>query len=84
MIRRMIWLAIGAVLGITGYRRLTRAAKSLLPNGDLLAPLGRRPGGSVPARRMSAREAGAGAGTGEFVRDVRAGMAEYLDRHREI
>ena len=33
MIRRMIWLAIGAVLGITGYRRVTRAAKSLLPHG---------------------------------------------------
>ncbi len=82
MIRRMIWLAIGAVLGITGYRRLTRAAKSLLPHGDLLAPLGRRAAGSAPPRRQPASDAGAG--TVAFVRDVRAGMAEYLDRHRDI
>jgi hypothetical protein len=86
MIRRLIWLAVGAVLGITGYRRLTRAAKSLLPSGDLLAPLGRRPEGSGPARRASAgaQSRAVGAGTVAFVRDVRAGMAEYLDRHRDI
>jgi hypothetical protein len=29
MIRRMAWLTAGAVLGIAGYRRLDRAAKSL-------------------------------------------------------
>ena len=79
MIKRMIWLAIGAVLGITGYRRLTRAAKSLLPHSDLLA---RRGAGPAPARRTSAGDAGAG--TVAFVRDVRAGMAEYLDRRRDI
>lgn len=86
MIRRLIWLAIGAVLGISGYRRVTRAAKSLLPGGDLLAPLGRRPAGSGPARQVPARNSssGAGAGTAAFVRDVRAGMAEYMDRHRDI
>ncbi|HET7018697.1 MAG TPA: hypothetical protein VFI65_32560 [Streptosporangiaceae bacterium] len=27
--RRMVWLGVGAVLGIAGYRRLDRAAKSL-------------------------------------------------------
>ena len=27
--RRMVWLTAGAVLGIAGYRRLNRAAKSL-------------------------------------------------------
>jgi hypothetical protein len=85
MIRRLIWLAIGAVLGITGYRRVTRAAKSLLPRADLLAPLGRR-SGSGPSRQIPARSpaSGAGAGTAAFVRDVRAGMAEYMDRHRDI
>ena len=46
MIRRISWLAIGAVLGITGYRRLTRAAKSLLPAGDALVPLSRRTAGA--------------------------------------
>lgn len=29
MMRRMAWLTAGAVLGIAGYRRLDRAAKSL-------------------------------------------------------
>ncbi len=85
MIRRLVWLGIGAVLGITGYRRVTRAAKSLLPSGDLLAPLGRRSAGSGPARQVPARtSARGGAGTAAFVRDVRAGMAEYMDRHRDI
>ena len=27
--RRMMWLGVGAVLGVAGYRRLDRAAKSL-------------------------------------------------------
>ncbi len=86
MIRRLIWLGIGAVLGITGYRRVTRAAKSLLPSGDLLVPLGRRSAGSGPARQVPTRTSarGGGAGTAVFVRDVRAGMAEYMDRHRDI
>jgi hypothetical protein len=86
MIRRLIWLAIGAVLGITGYRRLTRAAKSLLPHSDLLAPMSRRSERSGPARRRlaGAQSGDAGAGTVAFVRDVRVGMAEYLDRHRDI
>ena len=86
MIRRLIWLAVGALLGITGYRRLTRAAKSLLPHGDLLAALGFRSETSGPARRTpaGAPSRDVGAGTVAFVRDVRAGMAEYLDRHRDI
>ena len=86
MIRRLVWLAAGAVLGITGYRRLTRAAKSLLPPGNVLALLGRRPEGPGPAGRTTARAQArdAGAGTVAFVRDVRIGMAEYLDRHRDI
>jgi hypothetical protein len=31
MIRRLLWLVLGAVLGITGYRRLSAAARALLP-----------------------------------------------------
>jgi hypothetical protein len=77
MIRRSFWLASGAVLGIAGYRRVTRAAKALLPQGDLLGQLNRRPGRATPASR-------AGTESIEFVRDVRTGMADYLDRHREI
>jgi hypothetical protein len=37
MIRRLFWLVLGAVLGVTGYRRATALARSLRP-----AP---RPGG---------------------------------------
>jgi hypothetical protein len=82
MIRRLIWVTIGAVLGITGYRRVSRAAKALLPAPDVLAPLARR--ASAGQVRPAARGGQVGARTAEFVRDVRVGMAEYLDRHRDI
>jgi hypothetical protein len=42
VMRRMVWLTAGAVLGIAGYRRLDRAAKSL--TGQL---------GSGPVRRQA-------------------------------
>ncbi len=107
MIRRGFWFTAGAVAGIAGYRRVSRAARTLLPQADLLAPLGRRiagpaarrvlAGGSGPAsgqldsaaqHGQARRLAGPGraaagqkaaAGTAAFVRDVRAGMADYLD-----
>jgi hypothetical protein len=81
MIGRAIWLVLGAVLGITGYRRVTRAARALLPHGELLGPANRRSAAATPARRPASR---AGTETVAFVRDVRTGMADYLDRHREI
>lgn len=31
MIRRLFWLALGAALGITAYRRVSAAARALLP-----------------------------------------------------
>lgn len=31
MIRRLFWLLLGAVLGITGYRRVTALARSVSP-----------------------------------------------------
>ncbi len=33
MIRRLFWLILGAVLGVTAYRRITAAARVLLPGG---------------------------------------------------
>jgi hypothetical protein len=81
MIRRGFWFALGAVLGITGYRRVTRAARALLPEGERVGQLARRNGAGRPERRTASR---AGAGTAAFVRDVRTGMADYLDRQREI
>ena len=61
MIRRGFWLALGAVLGVTGYRRATRIARAMVPARG-------QPGPGQLAR----------AG---FLRDVREGRAEYLDRH---
>jgi hypothetical protein len=81
MIKRGFWLALGAALGISGYRKLTRAAKALLPQGELAGQLQGRTPAAAPAHRTAGR---AGAETIAFVRDVRAGMADYLDRHREI
>jgi hypothetical protein len=65
VIRRIIWLGLGAVLGVTGYRRITKLARALEPR--------------AAAVTSSKRAAGAVA----FMRDVRTGMAEYLDAHDE-
>jgi len=34
MIRRLFWLVLGAVLGVTGYRRLTALARSVTPTAQ--------------------------------------------------
>ena len=72
MIRRLFWLAAGAVLGVTGYRRASRLARAIRP----AAPIARL---ARPATRR--RGAGALGGIGPFVHDVRDGMDLYLDRH---
>ena len=122
MIGRGFWLLAGAVLGVSGYRRLVRAARSvLLPGGgpgparraltgadldgsertgtDLAVTRqsGRGAAGAQPVRRPVTAPGDAalvraqrhalraaihlGRGTGAFIRDVRIGMAEYMDRH---
>jgi hypothetical protein len=68
MIRRGFWLVLGAALGVTGYRRAGKLARAMLP--------GRRPAGR--GARSARRGTG---GTAAFLRDVRDGMDEYLDRH---
>ena len=96
MMRRMRWLTIGAILGIAGYRRLGRAARSL--SGERAGlPAGKRPAAGQSAtlttgavtmagwlahRMRTGRRATLvpGAGAAAFMRDVRSGMAEYLDR----
>lgn len=102
MIRRGFWFATGAVAGIAGYRRASRAVRTLLPQADLLTPAGRIAGRA--ARRALGPGAGlhevtgpgtgtsqagragqrAAAGTAAFVRDIRIGMADYLDARRDI
>jgi hypothetical protein len=114
MIRRGIWLVLGATLGVGGYRRASRLARSLTPAGrGTQTGRGTEPGrgARAGARRSHARRSHASrshagrpaarrtgltsrqvlrfagragrsaAGGAAFVRDVRDGMAEYLDRH---
>ncbi|HEU5418261.1 MAG TPA: hypothetical protein VFV41_11280 [Streptosporangiaceae bacterium] len=91
MIRRGFWLVAGAVLGVTGYRKasqLARAVPASRPARTGVLTLAPRP---LRARRplLSGRQvlrgaarAGRSAAQGAaFARDVRDGMAEYLDRH---
>lgn len=92
MIRRGFWVVTGAVLGVSGYRRVTRLASMF--TGPKSAQS--RPGRVAPARVASGRAAprrvapGGGVRThvaravaaAGFVRDVRDGMAEYWDLHR--
>jgi hypothetical protein len=65
---------LGAVLGVTGYRRATRLARAMVPGRGPL-----RRAGLGPLRALSGRQRAAGAAG--FMQDVREGRAEYLDRH---
>jgi hypothetical protein len=88
MIRRGFWLTAGVVLGVTGYRRVTRLASALAvppsPGIRSLPGTGPTTGPQLLAppkpRRSNAARVVAAA---RFVRDVRDGMAEYRDLHRD-
>lgn len=94
MIRRGFWLVTGAVIGVTGYRKVTKLGRVLTGQQSAvqLSP--------APARRqISATTAGADGGAtttpwpvrlaagarsaAGFVRDVRDGMADYRARTAE-
>jgi hypothetical protein len=97
VIRRGFWVVTGAVLGVTGYRRVTRlarmltapsATRSLTGTGSAARPqmltapgrgTARSQGSGRPAMSNTARVVAAAG----FVRDVRDGMAEYRDLHRD-
>ena len=84
MIRRGFWLVTGAALGVTGYRRASRLLQSFRPHQA--GPGGRvvlRSPAPLTGRRVLAGAARAGRGaaaSAAFVRDVREGVAEYLDQ----
>jgi hypothetical protein len=111
--RRGLWLAAGAVLGVAGYRRATRMVDTLAHGGfrGVVPPSQHRGGSGSAGRRavqgsataltaaVTGRPDSAGhstpgrpastaakiAATAGFVRDVRDGMAEYLElHHREL
>lgn len=63
MIRRLFWMIIGAVAGVTGYRRISRLARVIQP---------RRRGGGPGGR-------GGYRGIAVFLGDVRDGMELYLN-----
>lgn len=69
MIRRGFWLAAGAMLGVAGYRKATRLARTITA-----APVVIQTRAAVPVTHR-VREAAS------FARDVRDGMAEYRDLH---
>jgi hypothetical protein len=75
VIRRLLWLLAGALLGVTGYRRATRLARSLRP-GSAARPAARAVAAVLGPGLAPARD-----GVGPFLADVRDGMDEYLDRH---
>ena len=84
MIRRGFWLVVGATVGITGYRRASRVLQSFRPAPA--PPAGAvvlRSPGPLTGRKLLAGAARAGRGaaaSAAFVRDVREGVAEYLDQ----
>ena len=69
--RRLFWLGTGAVLGVTGYRRVSRLARAVGVSGRSAAAPGT--GGEIAA--------GWARGAVRFAHDVRDGMDLYTDRH---
>jgi len=78
--RRLFWLGTGAVLGVTGYRRVSKLARAISAGGrPAAAPRsGELPGAGLPGAGPPADWA---RGAFRFARDVRDGMELYTDRH---
>jgi hypothetical protein len=73
MIRRLFWAIVGALLGVTGYRRLRRLTRAVTLGG-------RRD--TAPRRDVTA--GGWARSAALFARDVREGMELYADRHPRL
>jgi hypothetical protein len=72
LIRRLFWVTVGALVGVTGYRRVSRLARAIAPGG-------RRRRSSGGARGLDWAH-----GAALFARDVREGMDLYADRHPRL
>ena len=68
MIRRLFWMIVGAVAGVTGYRRVSQLAQVMNPSAR---------------RRASRGDRGRYSGIAEFIGDVRDGMELYVNRQQE-
>jgi hypothetical protein len=64
--RRLLWVTVGAGLGITGYRRATRVVREL----------------SRPRSRPRWKAGASASGLAAFARDVRDGMDLYAEQQR--
>jgi hypothetical protein len=90
VIRRGFWLAVGAMTGIYGYRRVSAAGRRLSAS---LSPASLNPASLNPAEPGAVLTQGARQGrrtairaareTYRFTRDVREGMDLYMARHSE-
>jgi hypothetical protein len=63
--RRLFWVGTGALIGVAGYRRVTRLVRTVSGAG--------RPAAAPGSAWMD--------GAARFARDVRDGMELYADRH---
>jgi hypothetical protein len=78
MIRRGFWLVAGAAIGVAGYRKATRLARTLTGQQSVA----RLTQGSAASVAPWPVRVGAGArSAAAFARDVREGMADYLAEH---
>jgi hypothetical protein len=87
MMRRGFWLAAGAVLGVAGYRKASRVARTItgapvpgrmLSSGPRALKAGSEARPAGPAAVPVAARIRSAVG---FARDVREGMAEYRELH---
>lgn len=91
MIRRGFWLAAGAVIGVTGYRKAARFGRELSWQARPASARARgviagaalpgltRPGRARRSGSATAATLSRAASAAAFVRDVREGMAQYRD-----
>ena len=80
MMRRGFWLAAGVLLGVTGYRKAARLARTITSAPG--APRALAPGGRAIEARAQVPLSRRIRAAASFGRDVREGMAEYRDLHR--
>jgi len=85
MIRRLFWMIAGALLGVTGYRRVSRLARAVAAGRRRGEAPGRPRGLSRSSRAHRDRTHRYGArSVALFARDVRDGMELYMDRHPRL
>jgi len=87
MMRRLFWMIAGALLGVTGYRRVSRLARAVTA-GDRRGAAPGRPRGRDFTRGDRTHgpwtHRGWARSAARFARDVRDGMELYTNRHPQL